>query len=239
MANQVPFLVQSLVSTRVTTNTNTRTITYVGGHLAVVVIVMATAANTVLSVTDTLSNTYTNLPNASGYSNTSLTPRMEMWYAYNVRGGATTITVTESASGTSSKIMYAHEFGGVQSLSDPLDVQKFGTGSSASPTTGASSTTAVASELVVVGCGDAGSGTSITVGAGYKGFLSDATSPSEISTEYNVTTATGAQTGTVGFDNPAAYAIGLATFKGAPVGVPNNYQQLKVGDGLSTSEKVR
>lgn len=239
MAQQMPFHVQSVVSTRVTTNTNTRTITYTGGHLAVVVIVMNTAANTVLSVVDTFGNVYANIPAASGYSNTSVAPRLEMWYAYNVRGGATTVTVTESAGGASSKIMYVREFGGVASLTDPLDKSKFGTGSSVSPSTGASSATADQPQLVVVGCGDAGSGTSITVGTGFTGFLSSATSPSEISTEYKFTTATGAQTGVINFDNTSAWAIGLATFKGAPVGVPQNYQFIKVGDGMSVSEKIR
>lgn len=214
MANMLH--VQSQVSSRVTTNTVTRAITGVGTHLYVVQIVVATAANTISSVTDTLGNTYTFLTNASGYSNTTLTPRYEMWYAWNIIGGATTITATESAAGANSKIMYVREFSGIQFDADPLDVQKFGTGSSASPTTGNSSATANKYELVVAGGGDAGNGTSISVGAGYTGFLSSATSPSEIQTEYKFTTATGVQAATFGYDNPAAYALGLASFKAIP-----------------------
>lgn len=60
------------------------------------------------------SNTYHLIITDSGFFNVGL------WYAWNIAGGATTITITYAGSSASHNAM-AVEYSGVQSSSDPLD----------------------------------------------------------------------------------------------------------------------
>jgi hypothetical protein len=99
-----------------------------------------------------------------------------LWYAYNVNGGATTVTVDMGASYTDTVIII-QEFDGVLSTADPLDVSE-GTqevGFASSHTSGNTATPSEDYQLVIgiYNCTNSAATISITGGSSLGGLLQD------------------------------------------------------------------
>ncbi len=117
---------------------------------------------TVSSVTDNRGNTYTAVTPAR-HANTS-TDYAELYYAKNVAGGATTVTV--AFSGTADTNVGIYEYSGLDPIS-PLEQLASNTGFGSAPN-GGTVTTATDNELYfAVGVDDNGNNVAPTAGSGY------------------------------------------------------------------------
>lgn len=87
-----------------------------------------------------------------------------------------------------------------------------------------------------------GTNPTLSVGAGYGNYTSQAVvvAASIHAIEDKIVSVTGTQTGTMtaGGTLPV-WDVGLATFVIADTNVFNNYQFVKTGDGMSVTEKIR
>lgn len=144
-------------------DTRTNTVSFpssvMAGNLIIVAITHFIGA--VSSVTDNQGNTYTQAT-ASQHANASK-DYVELYYAKNVRGGATTITVTFSVLGGDVGI---YEYAGLNTTS-PLDQVASNTGSGTSPDGGILSTTSDNELYFVVGVDDNGDNIDPSAGSGY------------------------------------------------------------------------
>jgi len=174
----------------------------------IVVMVGVVNTNSVTSITDSQSNTYTKI--ADG---TSDYVRGEIWYAKDITGGTTpSVTIATAESDDVTAIM--REYSGMSA--DPLDksAETLDADWLTSHTSGATATTTQADELVVGGyVGDANSG--YTLGSGYSNLATQDGTDLWISValEDKVVSSTGTQTATI---TSAEYIKGymvVATFK--------------------------
>ena len=97
------------------------------------------------SITDTLGNTYTN---PIDETNGAFTRRCQIWYAKNIAGGANTITL--NMSGTGSVAAFAWEISGLNTTA-PFDQLQLATGTGTAVSSGSTPTTTDANEILV-GC---------------------------------------------------------------------------------------
>lgn len=118
-------------------------------------------STTVVSVNDNKNDTFSQV--AVKHANSS-TDYAEMYYAKNVAGGSTTITVTFSGLGDSNVGIY--EYSGLDTVL-PLDQVTSATGRSSSPNGGSLITTTDNEAYVVVGVDDFGNNTTANAGSGY------------------------------------------------------------------------
>lgn len=170
------------------------------GNLIVVVVGIIT--NTVSSITDSQSNTYTKATNGKANSND-----VEIWYAQNITGGTTpTITVNTSASGTSSGI--AQEYSGL--TASAFDKAVSGTGIAGTASSGNTAATTSANELIVGGVAMGAS--TPTAGAGYGNLtVNSTTATNKVAIEDKRVTSTGAQAATFGGAG-SIWSCSVATF---------------------------
>jgi hypothetical protein len=205
------------------------------GNLIVISIV---TTSTLSSIVDSQSNTYS----VVGSTLTANTDNNYTYYAKNITGG-TTPTVTITIASTAEIDAIVREYSGLDT-SSPLDqVAGASAGFSTSPSSGATSTTTQADELVIGWSAAASNNPTYVLGSGYGNLSTQNGTGGGIAMEDKIVAATGAQTAT--FTSAFVFwTCGVASFKGAsaaPAGPKtlNNYQFIKVGNGMSVSEKIK
>ena len=226
-------LVQT-VNPAVSTDTITATPTLtLGGSLLLVFIGTSALTDTVSTVTDNGGNTYIQAYGVAGGTGGDT----ECWYAIN-SNPTTSIVVTFSATVTT-KSVFVREYNGMSKTTSCFDRAITASGSGTAVSTGASSATQEATELVVCSCSCLGTSPTNSVGAGFGNYVSQAilAGASLHSIEDMSTTVLGVQTGlmTAGGTLPV-WCTGLATFvisKGRGINF-NSY--VSVGNGMSRSE---
>ncbi|MGB7220383.1 MAG: immunoglobulin domain-containing protein, partial [Vicinamibacterales bacterium] len=145
-----PTVVTTAAQAFATTNT-------AGNFLAV--IVRASAAGEVFTVTDARGNLY---QQATQVSSTTNGHTVSLYYAQNITGGANTVTVTQTVPATLHMALL--EYAGVLA-SGALDVAQSATGNNATPNTG--SATGTTNNALVIGVIVPTNGRTITVGSAY------------------------------------------------------------------------
>ena len=170
-------------------------------------------ANGITSVTDSKSNTYVKVPNEFPGAAT-----VSMWYAKNITGGAShTITVNYDDTITFASTCVAQEFSGIDTTA-PLDVYASTAATSTSPTSGATSSTTLADELVVGGLAFTAATTTVTLGSGYTNLGTTHQTNAGVGMESKIVSGTGAQTATFTLGASRSWSCAVATFKAATAG---------------------
>ena len=176
------------------------------GNLIIAFVRMSTTTQTV-SVTDSVGNVYAD---AVSQAQSSDGHQVYVFFAKNIKGGANTVTATFSST-NNHPWLAAYEYSGL-STTNPLDQTAHAQGSSAVLSTGATGSTASASELVFAATGLPSSYTGTTsVGTGYT-LLQQNTSTSRAANEALLATATGSFTGTFSLSSSANWSAVVATF---------------------------
>jgi hypothetical protein len=111
-----------------------------------------------------------------------------IYYKQNAVGGATTITVTHAGAFVGMQIL---EYSGMDTFA-ALDRTTSGTGTSTTPSSGATAVTSQASEIAIGFCVNDSGGATWTAGSGYT--LREANANGQMQVEERVLSATGAQT---------------------------------------------
>lgn len=179
-------------------------------------------ATNVSSVTDNKSNTYTRITGVDGVGNGCT---LELWYAYNVTGGAG-LVATANFTVNSRCTIIAQEFSGILTT-DPLDkssslFQTPGTGTTYTST--ATAATTQADELVVGFVADANGGHTYVAGSGYSNMNNSGAGGTPSGMESKVVSSTGVQTATatVASGNDF-YSFLVGTFKGGTAASTGNF----------------
>jgi len=166
------------------------------------------------TVTDNKGNTYKKINGTTNWNGANYAA--ELWYAYNITGGAGAITVTAKLTGNTTSFfqIYISEYSGIASSIDPLDQNAVAPGSTAAVSSGAKTTT-YANELIY-GASIGASGT-LTKGAG---FTSRSTANQNIIEDKNVA-ATGSYSTT--FTSAGGnWVAQMATFFSSAIILPVN-----------------
>ncbi len=116
------------------------------GNLIVVHLDWDGQTRSITAVTDNKGNSYARINGPTNWNGVNY--RAELWYAYNITGGGTAITVTAKLSGapTSFSQIYISEYSGVITT-NPLDQNSVAIGNSAAVSSG-SKTTTYTNELI-------------------------------------------------------------------------------------------
>jgi len=156
----------------------------------------------VSSITDTRGNTYTQ----AGTMVTGTGLRQALYYAKNIAAGSNTVTVAfnQAAAFVDVRIL---EYSGLDT-SSPLDVTAGAAGTSASPNSGAATTT-VANELIF-GAGTTGGGFT-AAGTGFTSRI--ITSPNADVAEDKTVTSTGSNSASAPLKSSSTWVMQMATFK--------------------------
>src|SRR3954471_8087132 len=154
----------------------------VAGHW-IGVVIRAGGSSQVFTVTDTNGNTYRK---AIQVVHTADSVSMAVYYAENVRGGANTVTVADTASGTLRIAIL--EYAGVATAGS-LDVTTWAQGSSSSPSSGNATTTG--SGDLLLGAFTTANGQTTAAGSGFVMRESVPTSAAKLNAEDSVQTAAG------------------------------------------------
>lgn len=166
------------------------------------------------TVTDNKGNTYKKINGTTNWNGANYAA--ELWYAYNITGGAGAITVTAKLTGNTTSFfqIYISEYSGIASSIDPLDQNAVAPGNTAAVSSGAKTTT-YANELIY-GASIGASGT-LTKGAG---FTSRSTANQNIIEDKNVS-ATGSYSAT--FTSAGGnWVAQMATFFSSAIILPVN-----------------
>lgn len=232
MASTLVQTVNPTVSTGTITATPTKTL---AGSLILVFVGSSGLGDTVSTVTDNSNNTYAQAYVSAGGTGGNT----ECWYAQNT-SPTNSIVITFSGS-TFTKSVFVREYSGMGKTL-VLDKTITANGSGTSVTTSASAATTTDAELVVCNTSCLGTSPTLSVGAGYGNFTSQAVvaAASLHAIEDKTVAVVGTQTGTMtaGGTLPV-WDVGLATFVIAPTNVLNNYKFVKADDGMSATEKIR
>jgi hypothetical protein len=177
------------------------------GNLILAFVRMSGTSQTV-TVTDSAGNAYTE---AVGQTQTTDGHQLHLFYAKNVAGRANTVTATFSGA-NNHPWLAIYEYSGL-STTVPLDRTSAAQGSGTAVSSGSTSVTSTASELVFAGVGlpASYSGTTTAGGGFVLGQRNTSTSPG--ATESAVVTATGSYAGTFTLSSGANWSALVATFK--------------------------
>jgi hypothetical protein len=199
------------------------------GNLILAFVRMSSTSQTV-SVTDTIGNVYID---AVRQTQTSDGHQLHLFYAKNVAGGPNTVTATFS--GTNNHPWLAiYEYHGLSTAS-PLDRTSAAQGSSSAVSSGSTSVTSNANELVFAGVGlPAGYSGTETVGSGFiLGQNSTGTSPG--ATESALVTTTGSYAGTFALSSSTNWSALVATFSAAGVSNSVSITTSSLPDGVQNT----
>lgn len=213
--------VQNQITASETTGTGTYTTgTFTGSALTVgntLIAVIASDGNVnpeVSAVSDLKGNVWTKDTAAQNVGEVSI------WRApITVGGTGDTITVTFNSANSNNSAICVQEFSSGGAL--VKDQVKSGTGTSATPTTGASPSTTVANELVVAGFEHDLTVTTFAAGTGYSNALSIFVSAANCGMESAVISATGAQTAGATWSTSRTYVCALVTYYETVAAVAN------------------
>lgn len=190
----------------------------------------------VSTVTDNAGNTYTQAYGQAAGSGGDT----ECWYARN--SNPTTSVVVTFSGGVLTKSIFVREYSGMSPASTCLDRTVGTSGSGTAVSTGASSATREATEIVVCNSACLGTNPTLSVGAGFGNFASQTiiAGASLHAIEDMTVTTLGAQTGlmTAGGTLPV-WDVGLATFVISPGRGIIFKGYVRVGDGQSRNESAK
>jgi uncharacterized protein YbbK (DUF523 family) len=174
------------------------------------------SSSQVFTVVDSNGNTYRQAAQI-GFTSSAVT--LAIYYAENIKGGANTITVSDTVSGP---LRFAIlEYSGV-ATSNSLDVFASATGTSSSPSSGNLTTTA-SGDLLLGAIATTNPG-AFTAGAGYKIEEFVPVEPNtKLAVEDQVQTSAGLASAAVSLSGSDAWGVVLAAFKsaGGTAGVPS------------------
>lgn len=203
--------------------------TNVTGNNAIILAVSLGNGAVVSSINDNHSDTF-----IQAVSITNGNQDLEIWYALNVAGGATTITV--NISGTDYPVLEIYEFSGVTGL-DKTATNPGGT--AATWSTGTTPTTSQASELLFSAAG-ANPTITMTAGSSQLQFQQASSSLTSGGTGYNIVSSTGAYSESFGGGNSIItnWAAAIATFTGTAVVVPTYFDHGTISQPIFTAFDV-
>lgn len=216
--------------------------TTTSGNSIVVIVFGIAAIATVTSVTDTSGDKYTAI-----YGKNIGSPGLVAYMAQNITGGASNVIV---ANGTANmKGLIAYEVSGLPTSGTLLD-QVGSAGSASNPNPMTAALTAPTRNLndLLVYAGQTDSGTlTLTVGSlggsTATNFVSVANGTVTFAAEVQVVSSKGIFTGNIGASGSGntymSLLIAVSDTSLTQITTLNNYQFLKVGDGMSVSEKIR
>lgn len=167
----------------------------------------------VATVTDSKGNTYHKINGTTNWNTTNYAA--ELWYAYDIHAGATTVTATLSGNPTSYLQIYTSEYSGIASSIDPLDQNSAANGNSTAVSSGTKATSYTNELVYGVSIGASGV---LTTGAG---FVNRSTANSNIVEDKKVTTG-----GTFGASFTSAsgnWVAQMATFISTTSILPVNF----------------
>jgi thermitase len=180
------------------------------GNVIIAFVRMSTTSQTV-TVTDSAGNAYTD---AVAQAQTTDGHQVHVFYAKNIVGAANTVSATFSATNNHPWVAI-YEYSGLSATS-PLDQTAHAQGSSSTPNSGATATTARANELVFAAMGLPVSypGTA-TAGSGYTLQRQD-TGTSRAANETAAVTSTGSYATTFTLSSRTNWSAVVATFSDVP-----------------------
>jgi hypothetical protein len=208
-------------------------------------IIICTASNpsggngAVASISDSQSNLYVF---AQSFVATGLGLKIDVWYSSNIIGG-TTPTITAKFTRTLSGGVIAREYSGLAAVNS-FDTGIGATASSSSPSSGPTPVATRVANEVLVGIMICDSVTpTISLGSGFSNLtLLTGGGSTHLGYEDQIVAAVGSQTSTFGVTSSANWLCGIGCFADTTLTQAttlNNYQFLKVGNGMSVSEKIR
>lgn len=162
----------------------------------------------ITAVSDTTGNTFTR-----DFTSDSSASEVEVWSAPITHAGTDKITVTNNTANSNNSAVLCQEwsFGGSGTLTK--DQTKAGTGTATAMTSGASSATTHANELVVGGFVWTGTvAATFTVGAGFSNATSSLVANANVALESQEVSVTGAQTAVGTISASRVYAAALVTY---------------------------
>lgn len=179
------------------------------GNMIIAFVRMSTTSETV-SVTDSAGNSYIDAVAQAQAADGSQT---HIFYARNIKAGANTVTATFSST-NNHPWLAIYEFSGLNT-SAPLDQVASAQGSSAAPSSGLTSNTTSANELVFAGLGlPASSSVTVTGGAGFTLLQQDTgANTSRAAEEDEIVKAVGQYAGIFTLSGSVNWSVVLATFK--------------------------
>lgn len=193
----------------------------VGGNCIVVAIAEDSGiTGQVSSVTDSKGNTYTEI------MQTASTSTLHVYYAVNIVGGTGhTVSANWSLANGSNLAMVCQEFSGIQQTTPAFDVAQTNTGGSdTAATSGATSPTTQADELILgFACTD-GAAIGFTAGSGYSNLVSAAQVDVNVAMESKVVAATGVQTATFTLSAARNWVAGITALIAAEAAPPPDYR---------------
>lgn len=232
-------LVQT-VNPAVSTGTITATPTKTKQNSLILVFVGSSAlTDTVSTVTDNAGNTYTKVYDAGGGTGGDT----ELWYSQ--RSSPTTSVVVTFSGAVTTKSVFVREYSGMWVVG-ALDRSASTSGTGTAVSSGATSATQNAAELVVSNCSCLGTTPTLSVGAGFGNFTSQTvvSSASLHAIQDQVVSTLATQTGamTAGGTLPK-WDVGVATFVIATPNNLQNYESIKIVDNgnavMSTTERIK
>jgi len=175
------------------------------GNLNIVAVGWNDTTSTVSSVSDSRGNTYTQ----AGTTISGTGMRQAIYYAKNVTAGSNSVTVVfnQAAAYVDVRIL---EYSGLDTTS-PLDVTAGAAGNSASPSSGAATTTS--SNELIFGAGMTASAYS-AAGAGFTSRI--ITSPDKDIAEDQLGSSAGSYSASAPLSSSSAWVMQMATFKATP-----------------------
>lgn len=182
-----------------------------------------------IAVSDDKGNSYVKACEAGTES--TFVPKCQKWYAKNITGGATVITITPSGGSVNTNIgAVVDEYSGLDKTA-PLDKTAVaGATFSTSPDSGSSGTLTQASEVVTCGVSTQHNGNTITVGTG---FTQTSQTDGAVGSEYQTVASTAALDGTWTIGSADYWTCALATYKVAAAAGGNLFRPASLS-GVNT-----
>lgn len=166
----------------------------------------------VTGVTDSAGNTYNKITAASGATGGTHNSTLLVYYAYNIAGSPTSVTVQKGGGSAAIEVL-VREYAGL-TTSDPLDTSTSSASSGTSVSTGTTATLSQAAELVVAfEADDAGTSQVASVGSGYGNLDFVTAAAGQIAVEDKVVNATTAVSGAFTLFTSTDNIGSIATFK--------------------------
>lgn len=191
------------------------------------------AASTLFTVTDNFGNTYRRL----GTVNINATGQLDTWACFNNKGGAAHVVTIGNLANTTAALI-CEEWKGIGLALDALSSASDATSTSTVVVVPASTTTAVADEVVFYATGASVASAAFTTATGYSNLNQLNTSPSTLGLQSKIIAAQSTQSATNSFTGAADWfgiIVSIPIAKGAAA-FGNDGAYLSVGNGMSRSE---
>ena len=238
---QIAF-VKTIGTTSTTTTGTTTTLTVpasgvAAGNSVILFLSINPSAGTI-SCSDSKGNSYTSNRNATNGSGTTGV-RTVVLSAHNIIALTSGNTITCTHRSVTARALSASEFSGLATTAT-VDKVASATGNNTTPSSGATATTAQASELLIGGIGVEGPTTeTFTAGANYTAVGRAGTSGGTaannitINPEYRIVSATGAYSANGTLSATRRWAAAIVTYKAAPPPLPTKLVVVSVNGGSS------